>query len=149
MCPYLIPLQDDADLFMKTDVPNARTAHDVYRGDTDVSHFVRRYHLYRPVRSPFFSFVTALTCCRICYSTNGSDSLPRGDPSSGTKMLSGVHSSSGRMEVRVVNPLEDYLLPQPARYASLMNMDGLLGEHPRRASSDEEDPEAALQENRH
>ena len=98
----------------------------------------------------FLSFVTVLTCCRICYSTKGSDSLPRGDrPGSSTKMLSGVHPSSGEMNVRTVNPLEDYLLPQPARYVTIMDMDGLLGEHPRRASSDEEDPEAALQENRH
>jgi len=81
--------------------------------------------------------------------TNGSDSLPRGDcPGSGTKMLSGVRPSSGEMNVRAVNPLENYLLPQPARYASILDIDGLLGEHPRRASSDEEDPEAALQENR-
>jgi hypothetical protein len=137
---------------MKTDVPDARTAHDVNRGDTDVSLFVRRYHGHRPVRPPLFSFVTTLTCCRICYSSSGSDSLPRGDrPGSGTKLRSDVHPSSDEMEVnaRTANPLEDYLLPQPARYVSLMDTDRLLDEHPRRASSDEEDPEAALQENRH
>jgi len=51
------------------------------------------------------------------------------------------------VNVRVVKPLEDYLLPQPARYVSIMDMD-VLGEQPRRASSDE-DLEAVLQENRH
>jgi len=52
------------------------------------------------------------------------------------------------VNVRVVNPLEDYLLPQPARYVSLMDLDGLLGKQSRGASSDE-DLEAVLQENSH
>lgn len=51
---FLIP-------FHETDVPDARAAHDVNRGDTDVSLLVRRYDLYRHVRPPFLSFVTALT----------------------------------------------------------------------------------------
>jgi len=82
--------------------------------------------------------------------TNASDSLPRGDrPSSSTKRPSTVPPPSGQMEVnvRVLNPLENYLLPQPARY-SLLDMDGLLGKQSRGASSDE-DLEAVLQENRH
>ena len=51
---FLIP-------FHETDVPDALTAHDVNRGDTDVSLFVRRYDHHRPVRPPFLSFVAALT----------------------------------------------------------------------------------------
>lgn len=53
-CRFLIP-------FHETDVPDALATHDVDRGDTDVSLFVRRYDLHRQVRPPFLAFVTALT----------------------------------------------------------------------------------------
>ena len=109
--------------FRETDVPDALTTHDVNCGDTDVSLF-GRLCLLRHVRA-FFVFVLH-RAHRACCSTNVSNSIPRSDRTpQGTKRSSAVNVN---VNVHTTYYSEPFLIPQPSRYVSFVDMD--VDRHP-------------------